>query len=128
MLGEPGGRLGVATSPGPLGTVSVEFDTFPNGGDLPSDAIGINVGGFGDGQSAISAAQAAIPGEFDDGNIWTAWIDYQADTNRLDVRVAADGVRPDLPQLSHTVDRVLRVYRRDRGGVRNPLDNGLGII
>jgi len=104
VLGEPGGRLGVATTPGPLGTVSVEFDTFPNGGDISTNAIGINIGGFGDGQSVISAAQAAIPGNFDDGAIWTAWIDYQADTNRLDVRVAADGVRPELPQLTHTVN------------------------
>ncbi len=104
VLGEPGGRLGVATSPGPLGTVSVEFDTFPNGGDISTNAIGINVGGAGDGQSVISTAQAAIPGGFDDGNVWTAWIEYRADTHRLDVRVAADGVRPDLPQLAHTVD------------------------
>ena len=104
VLGEPGGRLGVATTPGPLGTVSVEFDTYPFIGDISTNAIGVNVGGFGDGQSVISDVQAAIPGGFDDGNIWTAWIDYRADTNRLDVRVAADGVRPDLPQLSHTVD------------------------
>jgi len=104
VLGEPGGRLGVATSPGPLGTVSVEFDTFPNGGDISTNAIGINVGGAGDGQSVISTVQAAIPGGFDDGNVWTAWIEYRADTHRLDVRVAADGVRPDLPQLTHTVD------------------------
>ena len=104
VLGEPGGQLGVATTPGPLGTVSVEFDTYPLTGDFSTNAIGVNVGGFGDGQSVISAAQVAIPGGFDDGNVWTAWIDYQAATNRLDVRVAADGVRPDLPQLTHTVD------------------------
>ena len=104
VLGESGGRLGVATSPGPLGTVSVEFDTWANGDDISTNAIGINVGGFGNGDSVISAAQTAIPGGFDDGNVWTAWIEYRADTNRLDVRVAVDGIRPDLPQLSHVVD------------------------
>ncbi len=104
VLGEVGGRLGVATTPGPLGTVSVEFDTWANGGDISTNAIGINVGGFVISDSVVSAAQAAIPGEFDDGNVWTAWIDYHADINRLEVRVAADGIRPDLPQLSHVVD------------------------
>ena len=105
-LGEPGGRLGVAISSDPagLGTVSVEFDTYPNANDVSTNSIGVNVGGIGDGQGVISNVQTAIPGEFDDGNIWTAWIDYRGDSGRLDVFVAADGLRPELPQLSYTLD------------------------
>ncbi len=125
VLGEAGGRLGVATTPGPLGTVSVEFDTFRNGGDVSTNAIGMNVGGDGNGQSVISAAQAAIPGGFDDGNVWTAWIDYRADSQRLEVRVAPDGVRPDLPQLTHTVDIAAEVGANGYYGFTGGTGHGL---
>ncbi len=103
-LGEAGGRIGAATTPGPLGVLSVEFDTYFNGGDAGTNHVGINLQGVGDGQRVVSDVQAAVPGAFDDGSVWTAWVDYSTDTNNLEVRVASDGVRPATANLSYVVD------------------------
>src|SRR5262249_2121988 len=95
-LAGAGGALGYATQgtgvDGIAPSVGVEFDTFfnPEYGDTDSNHVGINVNG-----SVFSVAAQNVPGRFDDGRLWTAWIDY--DGAVLRVWVSADGIRPAAP-------------------------------
>jgi len=93
-LGGGGGGLGYS---GLTPSVVVEFDTWFNGFDPNSNHVGINVNG-----SFVSVAVAPVPGRFDDGNLWSAWVDYDGTT--LEVRVSNTGVRPAAPTLSHAID------------------------
>jgi len=78
-------------------SVAIEFDTFRNAqaqiGDLSSNHIGFNVNG-----SVASVPAADVPENFDDGQKWTARIDYNG--TALEVRVAASNVRPALATWS----------------------------
>src|SRR6185503_13847176 len=102
-LGAPGGRLGYAISEdgrsGIAPSVAVEFDTFQNFeyGDADSNHVGINVNG-----SVFSVASVNVPGRFDDGTTWTAWLDYNG--SLLRVWVSPDGVRPAEPIIAHSID------------------------
>ena len=103
-LGGPGGRMGYGHDPDDPGaaitpSVGVEFDTFFNGenGDTDSNHVGINVNG-----SVFSVQAQGVEGRFDDGRLWTAWLDYDGTT--LEVRVSASGSRPEFPTLSRTID------------------------
>ena len=93
-LGINGGGLGTE---GIVPAVSVELDIWHNGWDPDSNHVGINVDG-----TTVSLVTAAVPGNFDDGTFWTAWIDYDGVT--LEVRVDPLGVRPVAPTLSAAVD------------------------
>lgn len=118
ILGSAGGFLGIGVidtdiiEPGnqPGGIVdgvSVEFDTWVNGAAEGAndpgavDHIGINING-----SLSSIASFAFPGHgvLSDGNIWTAWIDYDPGENVLEVRAANDGIRPASPAVAASVD------------------------
>lgn len=98
-LGEQSSGLGFAGL-GPQ-SVAIEFDTFRNAqvaiDDPSSNHIGFNVSG-----SVVSLLTYSTgPDEnFDDGETWTAWIDYDGST--LEVRVSSNGVRPTAPQLVKT--------------------------
>ena len=103
-LGGPGGRMGYGLDPDDPGaaiapSVGVEFDTFQNGeyGDADTNHVGINVNG-----SVFSVQAQGVEGRFDDGRLWTAWLDYDGTT--LEVRVSASGSRPEFPTLSRTID------------------------
>lgn len=95
-IGGGGGGLGYA---GISPSVGVEFDTWFNGdvGDVNSNHVGIDTNG-----SVTSLTQLPVTPNFDNGDVWTAWIDY--DGTALDVRVNNTGVRPVLPTLSALVD------------------------
>jgi len=95
-LGVGGGSLGYGTiSP----SVAVEFDTWFNGGalDLTSNDIGVDL----NGNLASIQTVGATP-QFDNGAIWTAWIDYDGTT--LEVRANTTGLRPAAPTLSQIID------------------------
>src|SRR5262249_54729912 len=97
-LGDFGGRIGYSGvlngTTGMAPSIGVEFDTFqnPEYGDTDSNHVGIDING-----SVFSVQARNVPGRFDDGNVWTAWIDYDGAT--LAVRVSEDGIRPAGPTV-----------------------------
>jgi len=94
-LGLLGGSLGYG---GIAPSVAVEIDTWDNGFiDAGTNHVGIDVNG-----NVNSAAKIAVPGRFDDGNLWSVWIDYNGSV--LEVRVSNTGVRPAAPTLSLAID------------------------
>jgi hypothetical protein len=94
-LGVLGGSLGYG---GITPSVTIELDTWDNGAiDAGTNHVGISVNG-----DVNSVAKAAVPGRFDDGTVWTVWVDYAGMV--LDVRVSNTGVRPAAPTVSHSID------------------------
>lgn len=79
-------------------SLGVEFDTYNNSGspvfDPNSNHVGIDSLG-----SVVSLMTQAVTPDFDDGNLWTAWIDYDGTT--LQVRVNETGIRPGSALLSY---------------------------
>jgi len=96
-VGGSGGGLGYAGIPN---SVAVEFDTFDNGEPGQSNHVGIDLNG--DVNSVVSTAQ--LTPDFDDGNVWWAWVDYDGSTQSLEARWSQSAVRPVGAMLSHTVD------------------------
>ena len=94
-LGVLGGSLGYA---GIAPSVAVELDTWDNGSiDAGTNHIGIDVNG-----SVNSVVKAAVPGRFDDGNLWSVWVDYNGSV--LEARVSNTGVRPAAPTIALAID------------------------
>ncbi len=99
------GNLGVGIGYEGIGSsVAVEFDTwnddaaaFPNAKDPDSNYLGIDING-----SVESLVTVPITPDFDDGNLWYAWVDYNG--TDLEVRVNQTGVRPAWPTLTTTID------------------------
>jgi len=80
--------------------VSVEFDIFNNGparDNNNGNHIGINVN-----HSFYSVVTQPVSTDFNNGDIWHAWIDY--DGNILNVYASTDGVKPDVPYISYAID------------------------
>ena len=77
-------------------SVGVKFDTFQNGynwgslGDPSSNFLGIYTNG--NVQTTANTPTVNVSPDFDDGNLWTAWVDY--DGTALSVRANETGVRP----------------------------------
>jgi hypothetical protein len=94
-LGGLGGGLGYF---GIAPSVAVELDTWNNGPiDAGTNHVGIDING-----DVNSVVKAAVPGRFDDGTLWSVWVDYNGTT--LEVRVSNTGVRPAAPTVSHVID------------------------
>ena len=95
-IGGGGGGLGYQ---GIGASAGVEFDTWNNGNDgstindSDSNHLGIDTNG-----SVFSLAQIPVAPNFDNGALWTAWIDY--DGTNLEVRTNTTGVRPVGANLS----------------------------
>ena len=81
----------------------VEFDTFNNGTHV--DASGNHVGIDLDGSVNSVVARAVTP-LFNNGQVWSAWVDYDGETDMLEVRVAQGEsvARPDEAFISYVVD------------------------
>src|SRR5512138_2905416 len=82
-------------------SVGVEFDTYNNGAQDQNSGnhIGIDLNG-----SVSSVALAPIPGRFNDGNVWYAWVDYNGVTDLLEARVSSTNSRPAAATVSTTVN------------------------
>lgn len=92
------GQLGAGIGYGGINnSIAVEFDTFANNYDPNSNHIGLNTGG-----SMSSVVTADIAQAFDNGTIWTVWVDYNGST--LEVRASQDGQRPATAQLAKSID------------------------
>lgn len=96
-VGGAGGGIGYF---GINNSVGIEFDTWNNGGgDInSSNHIGIDVNG-----SVNSVVLAEVTeADMNNGDIWSAWIDYNGATNLLEARLNRSGVRPAAAMLSLT--------------------------
>jgi hypothetical protein len=51
-----------------------------------------------------SVTSLAIPGRFNDGAVWFAWVDYNGVTDLLEVRVSNTPARPAAATIFTTVD------------------------
>lgn len=94
--GGGGGGIGYA---GITNSIGVEFDTFNNGEPGGGNHVGIDLNG-----SVTSVTSLAIPGRFNDGNVWFAWVDYNGVTDLLEVRVSNTPARPAAATIFTTVD------------------------
>lgn len=84
-------------------SVGVEFDTWCNAAlnDPNSNHLGIVTDGNIAHAATAPDTQVMTP-DFDDGNIWYAWIDYDGAT--LEVRTNQTGARPAQATLSKKID------------------------
>ena len=79
-------------------SVGIEWDTWNNTSwDPNSNHLGIDTNG-----SVVSLQTTAISPQFDDGNLWYGWIDYDGTT--LEVRTNQTGVRPAAATMSRVMD------------------------
>jgi hypothetical protein len=97
-VGGAGGGLGYqGISP----SVGIEFDTYNNG--APDDNDGNHAGVDLNG-SIDATTQVSVGTRFNDGNVWTAWVDYDGNANTIEVRFNQTGVRPAAANLSQSVN------------------------
>lgn len=100
-VGGSGGGMGYQGIPNSVG---VEFDTYDNGsgaGDPNGNHVNVDFGG------AFSSTATAVPvsNRMNNGNVWSAWVDYNGATTTLEVRLAESStVRPVSPFASVTQD------------------------
>ncbi|XP_073275500.1 lectin-like protein [Primulina huaijiensis] len=85
--------------------LAVEFDTFKDGkyGDLNNDHVGIDVDSF---VSVKVSNVSSIQLELNSGEKLQSWIDYEASSKILEVRLGRilGGKKPVDPLLSHHID------------------------
>jgi hypothetical protein len=98
--GGVGGGIGYQGIPNSLG---IEYDTYDNGSwgnDPNGNHLAIDLNG-----DILSKAVQPIPGRMNDADLWTSWVDYNGDTQWLEVRLAKNStVRPVLADLAYSVD------------------------
>lgn len=95
--GGAGGGIGYA---GLADSVGIEFDTWLNGAWDPSgNHVGVNLEG-----NIASYATVNEATRFNNGAVWYSWIDYNGDTDLLEVRYSMAASRPAAANLAYTVD------------------------
>ncbi len=84
-------------------SVGIEFDTWnnPEWDDADGNHVGINLEG-----DVNSVAQATVSPRMNNGEVWTAWIDYDGVNDLLEVRLSDTGLRSDIALLSYNLDLV----------------------
>ncbi len=98
-LGLGGGGLGYSGTPQSL---AIEFDTFQNrnGGDINNNHISI----LRDGDVNNALASIAAPFDLNSGSSLNAWIDYDGETDLLEVFLADTTIKPETASLSLNID------------------------
>jgi hypothetical protein len=96
-VGGIGGGLGYQGIPN---SIAVEFDTFDNGEPGGSNHVGFDQNGS---VTSVVSTGLLTP-DFDNGQKWFAWVDYDGTTNSLTARWSQTAVRPTSPMLSLTTD------------------------
>jgi Ca2+-binding RTX toxin-like protein len=98
IVGGGGGGIGFNGIPHSLG---IEFDTYYNGGfqDLDGNHVGVNLNG-----SMVSVTSQAVTTRLNNGNIWNVWVDYNGNSDLLEVRLSETNQRPTDAFLNYTVD------------------------
>jgi Domain of unknown function (DUF4347)/Legume lectin domain/PA14 domain/Glucose / Sorbosone dehydrogenase/Calx-beta domain len=96
-LGADGGNMGYG---GIDRSLAIKFDTFENTGiDLGSNSVSI----VRDGNVLAYLNAAVAPVDLNDGQLHTAWIDYNGATDQLDVYIGG-AAKPGQALLSTTID------------------------
>eukprot|EP01114_Cavostelium_apophysatum_P005234 TRINITY_DN15_c0_g1_i4.p1 TRINITY_DN15_c0_g1~~TRINITY_DN15_c0_g1_i4.p1 ORF type:complete len:1108 (+),score=287.35 TRINITY_DN15_c0_g1_i4:71-3394(+) len=99
VVGQLGGGMGYG---GLQMSVAVELDSWYNGGtDYDGNHVGIDVNGD---LQAYPGTVANYPYRFNDGNQHWVWIDYNGDTQIMQVRVAESNNRPLNPLVSRSLN------------------------
>ena len=84
-------------------SVGIEFDTWNNGGydENNGNHVGIDING-----NINSVDQIGVDTRMNNGDIWSAWVDYNGVSDILEVRLAqgAEAARPLDALLSYGVD------------------------
>ena len=96
-VGGSGGGMGYFGIPN---SIAAEFDTYDNGipsGDPNGNHIGIDLNG-----SINSVVTAVIPGRFNSGQVWYAWVDYNGSV--IEARVSQTNSRPATPNVAFPVN------------------------
>jgi hypothetical protein len=96
-VGGIGGGIGYEGIPN---SMAVEFDTFDNSEFGGSNHVGIDLNG-----SVTSVVTTGLLSpDFDNGQVWFAWVDYNGMTSVLQARWSQSNVRPAAAMLTHTVN------------------------
>ncbi len=98
-VGGAGGGIGYA---GIANSVGIEFDSWYNGelGDASSNHVGIDR----NGSLASLTQQFVSEADFNSGDIWSAWVDYNAASTLIEVRLTTGSARPTSAFLSYNLD------------------------
>lgn len=84
-------------------SIGIEFDTYPNGespiNDPNDNHVAIDFNGSVN-HSGPGAVAEPVDLDFKSGNPVHAWIDYKADTGRIEVYLSEDATRPAQPAVS----------------------------
>lgn len=99
-VGSAGGGIGYSGISNSLG---IEFDTYDNGGGLGDpngNHVAINTGG----NLSSPLGVQTVANRLNDGNLWYAWVDYDGNTDNLEVRLGNSATRPASALLSTNVD------------------------
>jgi hypothetical protein len=99
-VGSVGGGIGYSGISNSLG---IEFDTYDNSlgsGDPNGNHVAINTGG----NLSSPLGVQTVANRLNDGNLWYAWVDYDGNTDNLEVRLGNSATRPASALLSTNVD------------------------
>jgi len=81
-------------------SIGVEFDTWFNGGyDIDGNHVGIDQNG-----SVASLDSVHVSTAMNNGQVWYAWVDYDGNTQSLEVRLSQTSARPAAPLLARNMD------------------------
>lgn len=96
--GGAGGGIGYQ---GLANSVGIEFDTWNNGAwdDNDGNHVGIDLSG-----NINSVVQTSVSPRMNNGDVWTAWVDYNGASDLLEVRLSDAGIRSASALLSYNVD------------------------
>ncbi|MEM6612373.1 MAG: PQQ-dependent sugar dehydrogenase, partial [Cyanobacteria bacterium P01_C01_bin.72] len=101
FLGDSGGRLGYSTTTSDITqSLAIEFDTYQNGWDINNNHISV----LRDGDIANALTTVAAPLDLNSGDLLNAWVDYDGNTNLLEVSLANTANKPDTALLSFEID------------------------
>lgn len=104
-LGKFGSGLGYE---GIGSSVAIEFDTWQNKWDQYRNAISVTVNGV----KTQALAEVASPVNLNSGELYTAWVDYDASLQQLTVYLSSSSVRPSEATLSVGIDLMQHVGDR----------------
>jgi Ca2+-binding RTX toxin-like protein len=96
-LGGFGGGLGYGDL---TNSLAIKFDTHKNVTDFSDNYVAVLTGGSVTQDRALAAA----PFDLNNGSVFEVWIDYNGSTDRLDIYLSNQAVKPTAPLLSYTVD------------------------
>lgn len=86
-------------------SIGVKFDTFQNTGNNDPSSNYIGIGINGDLNNAdFPGGQTTVATTFDNGTVWTGWIDYNGTTLSVYATDAATTVKPSTPLLTYNAD------------------------